>query len=165
MLSPFCLGLNVLNIPTAAVLHLLLSHRRGVTWIGKLSPSSGHYVIRSQWNQWGLLRLKVDYYTVSLHSSARITSDNAASQITCVSIVCITVCSGADKRKKHQSSASMAFVRGIHRRPMNSPHKGPVTRQMCPFDDVIMPCLAFDRAWYCDAACGWIPVSASANKR
>ena len=33
-------------------------------------------------------------------------------------------------QRKHQSSASLAFVRGIHRRPMNSPHKGPVTRKM-----------------------------------
>ena len=44
---------------------------------------------------------------------------------------------GADQRK-HQSSASLAFVRGIHRCPVNSPHKGPVTRKMFPFDDVIM---------------------------
>ena len=35
-----------------------------------------------------------------------------------------------------QSSAS--FVRWIHRRPVNSPHKWPVTRKMFPFDDVIM---------------------------
>ena len=27
---------------------------------------------------------------------------------------------------------------GIHRGPVNSPHKGPVTRKMFPFDDVIM---------------------------
>ena len=39
---------------------------------------------------------------------------------------------------EHQSSASLAFVRGIHRWPVNSPHKGPVTRKMFPFDDVIM---------------------------
>ena len=31
-----------------------------------------------------------------------------------------------------------AFVMGNHRRPVNSPHKGPVTRKMIPFDDVIM---------------------------
>ena len=43
----------------------------------------------------------------------------------------------ADQRK-HQSSASLASVRGIHRRPVNSPHKWPVTRKMFPFDDVIM---------------------------
>ena len=44
-----------------------------------------------------------------------------------VSIVYSTVCSGADQRK-HQSSAPLAFVRGIHRWPVNSPNKGPVTR-------------------------------------
>ena len=43
----------------------------------------------------------------------------------------------ADQRK-HQSSASLADVWGIHRRQMNSPHKGPVTLKMFPFDDVIM---------------------------
>ena len=41
-------------------------------------------------------------------------------------------------QRKHQSSASLAFVRGSHRRPVNSPHKWPVTRKMFPFDDVIM---------------------------
>ena len=41
-------------------------------------------------------------------------------------------------QRKHQSSASLAFVRGIHRVPVNSPHKWPVTRKMFPFDDVIM---------------------------
>ena len=60
-----------------------------------------------------------------------------ASQITTLTFVYLTVNSGTDQRK-HQSSASLAFVRGIHRRPMNSPHKGPVTRKMFPFDDVIM---------------------------
>ena len=59
------------------------------------------------------------------------------SQITSLTIVYSTVYSGADQRK-HQSSASLAFVRGIHRRPVNSPHKGPVTRKMFPFDYVIM---------------------------
>ena len=58
-----------------------------------------------------------------------------ASQITGVWMVCSTVCSGADQRK-HQSSASLVFVRGIHRWPLNSPHKGPVTRKRFPFDDV-----------------------------
>ena len=42
------------------------------------------------------------------------------------------------RSRKHQSSASLAFVRGIHRGPVNSPHKWPVTRKMFPFDDVIM---------------------------
>ena len=60
-----------------------------------------------------------------------------ASQITSLTIVYSTVYSDSDQRK-HQSSASLAFVRGIHRGPVNSPHKGPVTRNFFPFDDVIM---------------------------
>ena len=59
------------------------------------------------------------------------------SQITGVSIVCSAVGSAADQRK-YQSSASLAFVRGTRRRPVNSPHKRPVTRKMFPFDHVIM---------------------------
>ena len=60
-----------------------------------------------------------------------------ASQITSLTIVYSTIYSGADRRK-HQRFASLAFVQGIHRWPVNSPHKGPVTRKMFPFDDVIM---------------------------
>ena len=60
-----------------------------------------------------------------------------ASQITSLTIVYSTVYSGTDQRK-HQSSAPLAFVWGIHRSPVNSPHKWPVTRKMFPFDDVIM---------------------------
>ena len=60
-----------------------------------------------------------------------------ASQITSLTIVYSTVYSDADQRK-HQSSASLAFVRGIHRGPMHSPHKWPVTQQMFPFDDVFI---------------------------
>ena len=60
-----------------------------------------------------------------------------ASQITDLTIVYSTVYSSADRRK-HQSSASLAFVQGIHQRPVNSPHKWPVTREVFPFDDVIM---------------------------
>ena len=48
------------------------------------------------------------------------------------------VYSGADQRK-YRSPASLAFVRGIHRLPMNSPHKRSVTPKMFPFHDVIMP--------------------------
>ena len=74
-----------------------------------------------------------------------------ASQITSLTIVYSIVYSDADQRK-HQSSASLAFVRGIHRGPVNYPHKWPVTRKMFPFDDVIMcpwlsPCCAMVTAW------------------
>ena len=60
-----------------------------------------------------------------------------ASQITSLTIVYSIVYLDADQRK-HQISASLAFVRGIHRGLVNSPHKWPVTQKMFPFDDVIM---------------------------
>ena len=60
-----------------------------------------------------------------------------AIQITGLTIVYSTVYSGTDETK-HQSPASRAFVRGIHRLPVNSPHKGPVTRKMFPFDVIML---------------------------
>ena len=56
--------------------------------------------------------------------------------ITSILVVYSTICSGADQRK-HQSCASLAFV-GEFTGDVNSPHKGPVTRNMFPFDDIIM---------------------------
>ena len=52
-----------------------------------------------------------------------------ASQIIGICMVCSNFNSDADQRK-HRSSASLAFVRGIHRWPVNSPHKSPVTQKM-----------------------------------
>ena len=60
-----------------------------------------------------------------------------ASQITSLTAVYSIVYSDVNQRK-HQSSASLAFVREIHRGPVNFPHKWPVTWKMFPFDDVIM---------------------------
>ena len=60
-----------------------------------------------------------------------------ASQIATLMIVYSTVYSGANQRR-HQRSALQAFVMGIHQWLVNSPHKGPVTQKMFPFDDVIM---------------------------
>ena len=71
------------------------------------------------------------------HHYSDVIMGTIASQITSLTSVYSIVYSVADQRK-HQSSASLAFVRGIHRCPVNSPHKGPVTRKMFPFDDVIM---------------------------
>ena len=65
-----------------------------------------------------------------------------ASQVTSLTIVYSSVYSGANQRK-HQSSVSLAFGKGIHQWPVNFPHKGPVTRKMFPFDDVIMISLKF----------------------
>ena len=79
-------------------------------------------------------RLEVSFRKI--HSSDVIMG-TIASQITSHTIVYSTVYSDADQRKR-QSSASLAFVRGIHRGPVNSPHKWPVRRNMFPFDDVIM---------------------------
>ena len=59
-----------------------------------------------------------------------------------VSIVYSTIGSNADQIK-HQSAASLAFVREIHQWLVNSPHKGPVPWKMFPFDDVIMDDTAF----------------------
>ena len=74
------------------------------------------------------------------------------SQITGISIIYSTVCSGADK--KNQSSASLAFVRRIHWWPVNSPHKGTVTRKMSPFDDVILT-LVITYSPSCDTCKGY----------
>ena len=60
-----------------------------------------------------------------------------ASQITSLTIVYSIIYSEADQRK-HQSSVSLAIVWGIHRQPVNSPHKWPVMWKMFAFDDVIM---------------------------
>ena len=60
-----------------------------------------------------------------------------ASQFTSLNIVYSTVYSGAVQRK-HQGFASLAFVRGIYRGPVKSPHIWPVTRKMFPFDLVII---------------------------
>ena len=75
--------------------------------------------------------------TVPFHHYNDVIMSSMASKITSLTIVYSAVYSGADQRK-HQSSASLAFERGIHRGPVNSPHKGPITRTMFPFDDVIM---------------------------
>ena len=60
-----------------------------------------------------------------------------ASQFSSVLIVFSTVCSNTDQRK-HHSSASLAFVWGVHRWPVNSPHEGPITWKFFSFNDVIM---------------------------
>ena len=77
------------------------------------------------------------YWLVLLSHYGDVIMGTMASQITSLTIVYSIVHSGADQRK-HQSSASLAFVRGIHRGPVNSPYKWPVTQKMLHLDDVIM---------------------------
>ena len=71
-----------------------------------------------------------------------------ASQMTSLTIVYSTVYSDADQRK-HQSSASLAFVRGIHRGPVNSPHKWPVTGKHL----MTSSCAICDSIWYATGTC------------
>ena len=87
-------------------------------------------------------------YFTAYHYSDVIMS-TMASQITSITIVYLTV-----YQWKHQSSASLAFMKGIrdinvsggiHRWQMNSPHKGPVTQKMFPFD-VTSSCVAVRRS-------------------
>ena len=77
------------------------------------------------------------YFSNAIEHYSGVIMGAMASQITSLTTVYSTVYLGADQRK-HESSASLAFVWGIHRPPGNSPHKWPVTRKMFPFDDVIM---------------------------
>ena len=111
-------------------------------------------MISSHWFSWWLRAVRqhaitwapTSYgVTGSTHYSDVIMSA-MASQITGVSIVYSTVCSSEDQRK-HQSPVSLTFVRGIHRWPVNSPHKGLVTRKIFPFDDAIMMISPFQ--WRC----------------
>ena len=65
-----------------------------------------------------------------------------ASQFAGVSMVCATVWPGADQRK-HQSSESLEFV-GNSPVTIEFSQKGPMTRKMFPFNDVIMPHLVIE---------------------
>ena len=75
--------------------------------------------------------------TASRITSLTIVYSSVSSQITSLTIVYLSVSSGTDQRK-HQSSASLAFVRGIHRWLVNSPRKGSVIGKSIPFYNVIM---------------------------
>ena len=70
-----------------------------------------------------------------------------ASQIISLTIAYSTVHSGLDQRK-HQSSASLAFVRGIHQWPVNFPHRWPVSRKMFPFDGFIICLRGHSDTWF-----------------
>ena len=128
---------------TAQSRHLQYDHG-SVTARSQLNHGPGHGSVTAGCDHFGHRELTVSSHggqffshgMLSLHYSGVIMSA-MASQIISLAIVYSIAYSGADQRK-HQSSASLAFVRGIHRWPVNSPHKGPVTRKMFPFDDVIM---------------------------
>ena len=86
-------------------------------------------------NSSDVLSFVIDH--VSFYHYSDVIMGTMASRITILTIGYSTVNSGTDQRK-HQSSAPLAFVRWIHRWPVNSPHKWPVTRKRFPFDDAII---------------------------
>ena len=91
-----------------------------------------YFSLYKQFSRW----LSISLFLESL--LLRHNEQNNASSHRSETIVCSTVCSCADQRKL-QSPASLAFVWGTHRWPVtNSPQKRPVTRDIFPFDDVIM---------------------------
>ena len=100
------------------------------------SKCADRRVLQQSLVSWARATSQCNFVLVQDHYSGVIMGAMAY-QITSLTIVYSTVNSGTDQRK-HQSSASLAFVRGIHRWPVNSPHKWPGTRKMFPFDDVSM---------------------------
>ena len=92
-----------------------------------------------------------------------------ASQITSLTVVYTVVYSDTDQRK-YQSSGSLAFVRGIHRDRWIPPYKGPVTRKMFPFGDVIMSgceCISATKLLHITTVCTsltWRQVNVAASK-
>ena len=125
---PFCLGLNVFN-------SIRTSNSRCTS---ELLGIDCKYSVESQRECIATINSKLFFIAYEAVTFLFVSHNGAiASQITSLTIVYSTVYSGTDERK-HQSSAPLAFVRGIQQWPVNSPHKEPVTRKMFPFDDVIM---------------------------
>ena len=97
-----------------------------------------HVHERSEHVDWMQIYIYLYTYTINswcvvYHYCDGIMSSTVSQITTSLKIVYSIVYSGTD-----QSSASLAFVRGIHRRLVTSRHKWPVMRKMFPFDDVIM---------------------------
>ena len=103
-------------------------------WSVRLDPMMAPGISKQEYDEIGDIDLFVpEYFGLNTHVTMRA----MASQITSLTIAYSIVYSGADQRKR-QISASLVFVRGIHRWQMNSPSKGSVKRKMFSFDDVIM---------------------------
>ena len=75
---------------------------------------------------------------ISLYNEIHISLDNIKNQCTSQYLT----------SKKTSKLRVTGLCAGIHRGPVNSPHKRPVTRKMFPFYDVIMDCLIVcDGCW------------------
>ena len=117
---------------------ILLSYQTFVFTIGRPQTSwyKVYHILHIYFQTFMYDNLSITEWMIIYHYDD-VTMSAVASQITSLTIVYSTVYSDPDQRKL-QSSASLAFVRGIHRGPVNSPHKWPLKRKMSPFDDVIM---------------------------
>ena len=107
---------------------------------GRQGKRSIFYLIHSIY--FGMCHMMMQYIQLNLQTAllghcSDVKMGHMAFQITGISTVCSTVCSGT-RRRKHQSPVSLAFVKRTQRPPVDSPHKGPVTRKMFPFVDVII---------------------------
>ena len=115
-----------------------------IMWI-MISKSSDIDFIHSDIHGWSCWKRPKDAFLLVSQTSLHLLMGHyndvimgtIMSQITSLTIVYWAVYSGANQRK-HQRFTSLAFVRGIHRGPVNSLHKWPVTQKIFPFDDVIM---------------------------
>ena len=81
-------------------------------------------------NPWATL------YCLLPHHYSDVIMSAMASQINDVSIILTRLC--RRRSKKISKLRVTGLCEGIHRSPVNSPHKGSVTRKIFPFDDVIM---------------------------
>ena len=126
------LGLKLYHISKKAPWCLSMNHESSL--LNSKLLCKMHSVLRRSYIMY---YFKTRIHSVRLGHYSDVIMSAMASQINSLTIVYSTVYSGTDQRKL-RSSAPLGFVRGIHRWPMNSPHKRPVTRKMFPFDDVIM---------------------------
>ena len=126
----FCLGLNVLGGCKYSQTGNYTGSRLAVRVLPAKHLRSKALTSRVPWK-----RARFSFIFCRSHYSDVIMGAMAC-KIPSLTIVYSIVYSGADQRK-YQCSTSLAFVRGIHRGPVNSPHKRPVTRKLFPFVDVI----------------------------
>ena len=123
--------------------HLFRPGKNPRQW--RLVAKSDTYILLWNLNQMRQSSFKSKHLDVSSTHYNGVIMGVITSQIASLTIIYSSIYSGADQWK-HQSSASLAFVRGIHWWPVNSPHKGPVMRIMFLFDDVILK-LSTDLFW------------------
>ena len=104
---------------------------------------------------WGHYNILYTFSSLQWHHN----ESDGVSNHWCLDCLLNRLCRRRSKKTSAKSSASLAFVREIHRLPVNSPHKRPVTRTMFPFDDVII-CNTFSvcqRSNITQQSSSWVP--------